>query len=186
MNITNKQTGFTLIELVVTIAIAAILLGIAVPSFRTTITNNRITGISNALISSLVTARSEAIKRNANVRITAISSSDTSNEWGGGGWRIWVDDNGDGSFSSGSDTLIRQVAAVDSEFIVDAGVSNKTEIEFQASGLATASETFAIEPASSCPGTTLTTIRGRKVMLNATGRASSVNCSCDSSSPDPC
>ena len=56
-----KQHGFSLIELMVTIAIVAVLLGIATPSFLTSIQNNRITSKTNELVIALSNARQVAI-----------------------------------------------------------------------------------------------------------------------------
>lgn len=82
----NKQSGFTLIELMVVISILAILLGIGVPSFRATIEGNRITTVANDLVGALQFARSEAVKRGTNV--TLCSSSDQATCSGGwvNGW----------------------------------------------------------------------------------------------------
>lgn len=63
----SRTEGFTLIELMVTIAVAAVLLAVAVPSFRHLIISNRLTTAANDVITSVTLARSEAIKRNANV-----------------------------------------------------------------------------------------------------------------------
>jgi type IV fimbrial biogenesis protein FimT len=73
----NNQQGFTLIELMVTVAISAILLGIGVPSFRAMIQNNRIDAASNDLVSGLQLARSEAIKRGIPVVLCASSDQAT-------------------------------------------------------------------------------------------------------------
>ena len=194
LNIKIKQTGFTMIELMITIAIAAILLAIAVPSFRTMIQNNRITTHSNNFLSSLVVARSEAIKRNNQVRITAVTPV-AANEWGNGGWRIWVDENGNNTFDAASDTLIRQVASISNTFVIDADTNNVTEVRFQANGFASAfdtlgnaktTDTFLVKIAIDCPGTTNKAIKGRIIDISSTGRASSVTCSCDSSASNPC
>lgn len=63
----SGMAGFTLIELMVTIAVAAILLAVAVPSFRHLIISNRLTTAANEVVTALTVARSESIKRNANV-----------------------------------------------------------------------------------------------------------------------
>lgn len=59
--------GFTLVELVVTVALLAIVLGIAGPSMRSFVVGQRIRALSYDLTSDLLLARSEALKRNAAV-----------------------------------------------------------------------------------------------------------------------
>jgi len=58
-----RQSGFTLIELMVTITVAAILITLAVPNFILLIQNNRITSATNDFITVLNQARAEAVKR---------------------------------------------------------------------------------------------------------------------------
>ncbi len=60
----HGQLGFTLIELMITLVVLAVLLGIGVPNLRSFIQNSRITTQSNDVIGALAVARSEAIKRN--------------------------------------------------------------------------------------------------------------------------
>lgn len=61
MNIKLATAGFTLIELVVTIAIAGILLALAVPSFREITLNNQRASMTNELVSALNFARGQAL-----------------------------------------------------------------------------------------------------------------------------
>jgi type IV fimbrial biogenesis protein FimT len=77
-------SGFTLPELVITIAIAAILAAIAAPSFTSLIAGQRIRTASFDLVANLMLARSEAIKQNGNVTITSASGTDA---WANG-WAI--------------------------------------------------------------------------------------------------
>lgn len=67
--------GFTLVELMVTIAVAAILMMIAVPSFKHITASTQLTTVSNSLVNALNTARMEAIKRNGSTQFCAGTSA---------------------------------------------------------------------------------------------------------------
>ncbi len=103
--------GFTLIELMVTIAIAGILAGLAAPSFSDTIKNNRMTSHFNELLSFLSYARSEAVKRNSSVTVCkSISGSSCGGEWHNG-WIVFVDNDNDGRVDA-TDQVIRKHKAL--------------------------------------------------------------------------
>lgn len=71
-----KCRGFTVMELMIVVAVVAVLAAIAAPSFRGTLANSRVKTAATDIHLSLLRARSEAIKRNADVTVAAA----------GGGW----------------------------------------------------------------------------------------------------
>ena len=114
----NRKTlsGLTLVELLITIAVAGILLSLAVPSFRTMIQNNKMASHANEMVSSINLARNEAVKRGIRVKIKA-SSTDGSNEWGKG-WKVWADIDDDGTVN-GTEVVLREVGEFDSSMVLD-------------------------------------------------------------------
>lgn len=79
------EKGFTLLELMVTLAIVAILATMAIPSFTESIIRNRLTTYNNELVAALNLARSEAVKRNQQVIVRKTGAN-----WEEG-WRVFVD-----------------------------------------------------------------------------------------------
>ncbi len=65
----RSMRGFTIIELMITLVVAAILLAIAIPSFTYLTVSNKLTTSANSLVSNLAIARMAAIKRNADVGV---------------------------------------------------------------------------------------------------------------------
>ena len=101
--------GFTLIELVATLAVAGILVGLAVPSFSGVIKNNRLITQENDFVTTLNLARSEAIRRSG--RITVCKSSDQASCSGAGGWEqgwiVFNDVNNDGVVTNPTTNVLR-------------------------------------------------------------------------------
>jgi len=94
----RRTKGFTLIELMITLLVAAVVLGVGVPNFQEFIANNRMASATNDLVSFLHLARGEAVKRRRNV--TLCPSADWDNfgvpscNAGGSladGWIVFVD-----------------------------------------------------------------------------------------------
>ena len=113
-----KQRGFTLTELLITLAVMGILVGVAAPSFVSTVSSNRAYATQTELSASLALARSEATRRGVAVYVSAASSV-SGNEFGGG-WNVWVDQNGDGNFDP-SEPVLRSHEALPSNLLVSAG-----------------------------------------------------------------
>jgi type IV fimbrial biogenesis protein FimT len=127
-----KMTGFTLIELMITLVVAVILLSIAAPSFVDIIKNNRLTTQINELSASLNLSRSEAIKRS--ITITVCKSNDQascSGNWHDG-WIVFEDANDNGTVDSG-ETIIRVHPAITSGNTL---TSSKNRITYNSNGFA--------------------------------------------------
>lgn len=71
----KTQRGYNLLELMVTLAIVAILATVAVPSFSDFIRNQRLRSVANDLATSFQLARSEAVKRNMDVTVAQVGDS---------------------------------------------------------------------------------------------------------------
>lgn len=125
MGYQRKQRGMTMVEMMMTVLIAAILATIAVPSFKTLLQNNRAQADSGLLARSLNYARSEAIRRSSDIRVTALSNS---TDWSQG-WRVWVDTDKDGSYDSGEE--LQHQNALSSGAALTGSVS---DVVFQSSG----------------------------------------------------
>ena len=100
-----RASGLTLVELMITLAIASILITSAAPSFTASIQNTRMSTQINELHASLSLARSEAIKRNRNVTVCRSSNAASCTGAWQNGWIVFVDNDFDGSVDVGDEIL---------------------------------------------------------------------------------
>ena len=104
-----RRQGFTLIELMVTLAVAGVLLALGIPSLTRLVSSNRIALQTNEFVTALNLARSEAVKRGQGVAIRSTGSGlgiDFAS-----GWQVFNDANADGVLGSSSD-IIRETSAL--------------------------------------------------------------------------
>lgn len=97
----TAKNGFTLIELMVTVALIAIMLALAAPSMTTFQRNAELTSATNTLLSAINGARGEAMKRGV---YASVVPADAAN-WGSG-WIVFVDKNRNGVYDSSTDTVV--------------------------------------------------------------------------------
>ena len=94
----DKEPGFTLVELLITIVVITVLLAAGVPAFKDFIKNNRVTAQTNDLISAIQLARSEALKRGSNTVVCASKNqtdcADDKDAWADG-WIVFSDVDSD-------------------------------------------------------------------------------------------
>ncbi len=103
----KHSAGFTIIEMMLSIAVAAVILSIGVPSFQGLMERNQLTSGINQFISSMSLARSEAIKRNQRVSICPSADGElcAGTEYENG-WIIFVDRNSNGNRQTASEELV--------------------------------------------------------------------------------
>ena len=161
--------GFTLVEMVVTVAIVAILLGIAIPSYNETILNMKLTSYTNNLVASILLGRSEAIKRNALVSL-CVSSSGTACTAGGWqqGWILMCKSTDNVNCNpAGANTIVIQTQPPLSTGWRISEVAALTTIVFQPTGTGATSADLTV-----CRSSPLGTME-RHVTISGTGRPSS-------------
>lgn len=150
----RTTAGFTLIELMVTVALLAVVLALAVPSFRDLLAAQRIRATAYSMVSDLVLARSEAVKRGANVTLEPAAGG-----WQRG-WRVIV--------GAGPETLSQQNPVGTGVVFSDGAPAS---VVFDRNGRITALSTVRFEITDS--GT-----RKRCISMDPSGRPKSANVGC--------
>ena len=157
----KKRSGFTLVELMVTLVVAAVLLMVGVPSFIQTIRNNNTVAQVNRLVTSLNLARSEAVK--SGVQVTMAK---TGAQWEGG-WQLFTDQDRDGVVDAG-DTVLKVYGALRQGYTLRTGANFSNWVGYLPTGVSRgnggSNDTFRL-----CADNQVTA-EGRSVVVNTVGR----------------
>jgi len=133
----RPEAGFTLYELLITVAIVAIVLAFGIPNLRDFTANSRMTAAANDLHASFYLARSEAARAKSTVSICASANAMAADPDCGGtfedGWIVYMDDNGDIVHDAGESVLRRHDALDDNVNISTPGMDDY--FSFSAAGL---------------------------------------------------
>jgi len=152
----RQPAGYTLLELMIAVAIAGILLVIGVPSYRLLAANNRATSQANSFISLITYARTEAIRRNRTVGLCK-SIDGTTCSTASAGWESGVlvftftDTNSNGTWDSGeSINIVRaDVPFARKSTITGNHASINNSFVFQPNGRGSGTGSFLISPTGS-------------------------------------
>lgn len=178
----RAQPGFTLLELMVVLAIAGVLMAVGIPAMGDFIRNSRITGAANDVMAALHLARSEAVKRRLPVTLcTSTNALDANGETNAGatcaaspvltGWIVFVDNAPVGSHEAGDLILLSHGPMNDQ--IVARSSRDPLAVTYQVNG-------FALNPNAArlvlcdargnvATGGELSSARG--ILVSVTGRA---------------
>jgi type IV fimbrial biogenesis protein FimT len=166
---TQKEKGFTLIELMITVVVLAVLVAIAGPAFYDTIKRNEVRTQASQIVASLNLARSTAVRRNHPVTMCASSDSTSAlvPSCGAGvtwmdGWVVFLDRDEDGTPESGE--IVRGFDGLHPGYIIKNALS---PISFYPDG--TASTATTTNPIYLCPPDK-DHMKAWSIELEATGR----------------
>lgn len=149
----QRHRGFTLVELIVTIALIAIIAAITLPSFNQVTLGGKLSSIANAFVGSAQLARSEAIKRGAAVTLCASSDGASCGDSWSAGWVV---------LAGGNPILVQDALA--NGFVLSGDV---TTIVFQPSGVGSTAANLTVCRSSPTVGS-----QSRQISLSGTGRPS--------------
>lgn len=138
--------GFTLVELLITVSVAAILAAIGIPAFANMIHSNRVTSATNELVSALNLARSEAIRSGGNSVICKLNNTgdgcNNAGNWSRG-WLLFNDADTDKVLDA-NERIIR-IHSIPSSTLNFSFINKANTIVFRPNGTPNVSGRFCLE-----------------------------------------
>jgi type IV fimbrial biogenesis protein FimT len=165
------QRGFTLTEILVVLAILALLVVTAVPSLKSAGDRMELTTASNDLLANLRLARSESIKRGGRVAMCKSPDGETCAKGGGWeqGWIVFDDMNNDG-LRNPSEAVVHRMAALPDGWRLAGNANVSRYISYDASGATRlVSGGFQVGTLTVCRVSAVPT-EARQIILNIAGR----------------
>lgn len=153
----GRASGFTLIEMMITISVVAILLAVGLPSFRSIIQNSRSAALATDLTSAINLARAEAVRRSEAVSVCPSTNGTACGGTWNDGWIVRVNSGGE---------VLRVWEALEGGQITQTPAAN-TALEFGALGQLTSGAGSFLASVNGCIGE-----RARALAVNAAGRVS--------------
>jgi len=178
--VSNRFRGFTLIELMVTVALAAVMMTLAAPGLQTLLANQRLSSAASDLMTAAMQARSTALKNNQ--RVIVQPSAGAGGAWADG-YRIFSDVDLNATFDSGTDTVVLTQEALPSDVMITKFTGTNNFFGYDGSG-------FLAPIGGSANGTwrisSTRTDRQKCLIIELSGRArlcdpklvGAANCSC--------
>lgn len=181
MNTHSRCTGFTLLELLVVIAVVVTLQSLAVPALAGMVNSIRLTTATNAMFSSLLLARSEAIKRNGRAVLCKSASGEACITTGGWeqGWIVFHDVNNNAAHDVGESVLSREPAISESIRLIGNGPLSSYVSYTSMGATKYASGAFQAGTLTVCAQSTTSTA-ARQIVISSNGRPRTVKTSVES------
>ena len=175
MSAQSVCAGFTLIELLLVVALVAILQSLAAPSLAGMANSMRLSTATNSLFSSLLLARSEAIKRNSRAVVCKSATGNACITTGGWeqGWIVFHDANNNAARDA-DETILSREAALSQPFKFKGNDPVSSYVSFNPMGRTLyTSGAFQAGRLTVCPESA-TRVDARQIVISSAGRPRTV------------
>lgn len=127
----KKTSGYTLLELLITLTLVGAVFAIGIPSMNTFIQNDRLVTQINTLVGHLAYARSEAVKRSQQVAVCASDDAATCSGGWADGWVVYIDANGNNSLDGGEEIIRTKEALEGNNTLTPTGIGLQVTYDYR-------------------------------------------------------